>query len=265
MQFVSINDIVVRYDVAGAGDRKPVIVFINSLGTDARIWDLVLPKMTDDYTVITYDKRGHGLSDLGEPPYRIEDHAADLAGLIDHLGYTKVIICGLSVGGLIAQALYATRPDLVRALILSNTAHKIGTADLWNERIAKVEAEGLGAMMDGIMARWFTATYRVPENAAYRGYCNMLLRQPVAGYAGTCAAIRDADFTEVAKNIAVPTLCIAGAEDGSTPPDLVRSLSDLVPGSRYHVIENAAHIPCVEAPAAFAAVLRDFLAQLPGE
>lgn len=265
MQFVSINDIVIRYDVAGAGDRKPVIVLINSLGTDARIWDLVLPKLTDDYTVITYDKRGHGLSDLGQPPYRIEDHAADLAGLIDHLGYADVIICGLSVGGLIAQSLYATRPDLVRALVLADTAHKIGTADMWAERIAKVEADGLGTMVDGIMQRWFTAPYRVPENAAYRGYCNMLLRQPAAGYAGTCAAIRDADFTEAAKNIAVPTLCIVGAEDGSTPPDLVRSLADLVPGSRYHVIENVAHIPCVEAPAAFAAVLRDFLAQLPGE
>ncbi|MEB2844141.1 3-oxoadipate enol-lactonase [Rhizobiales bacterium RZME27] len=265
MQFVSINDVVIRYDVAGAGDRKPVIVFINSLGTDARIWDLVLPKLSEDFTLVSYDKRGHGLSDLGKPPYRIEDHAADLAGVIDHLGYANVIICGLSVGGLIAQSLYATRPDLVRALILSNTAHKIGTADMWNERIAKVEAEGLGPMVDGIMGRWFTAAHRVPENAAYRGYCNMLLRQPVAGYSGTCAAIRDADFTEVAKNIAVPTLCIAGAEDGSTPPELVRSLADLVPGSRYHVIENAAHIPCVEAPAAYAAVIREFLAQLPGE
>ncbi|MDP9837118.1 3-oxoadipate enol-lactonase [Neorhizobium huautlense] len=265
MQFVSINDVVIRYDVAGAGDRKPVIVFINSLGTDARIWDLVLPKLTDDYTVITYDKRGHGLSDLGKPPYRIEDHAADLAGLIDHLGYADVILCGLSVGGLIAQSLYVGRPDLVRALVLADTAHKIGAAEMWDERIAKVEVEGLGGMVDGIMQRWFTASYRVPENAAYQGYCNMLLRQPVAGYAGTCAAIRDADFTEAAKNIAVSTLCIVGAEDGSTPPDLVRSLADLVPGSRYHVIENAAHIPCVEAPAAFAAVLRDFLAQLPGE
>jgi len=265
MQFVSINDIVIRYDVAGAGDRKPVVVFINSLGTDARIWDLVLPKLSDDYTVVTYDKRGHGLSGLGRPPYRIEDHAADLAGLIDHLGFSNAIICGLSVGGLIAQALYAARPDLVRALILSNTAHKIGTAETWAERIATVEAEGLAGMVDGIMARWFTAAYRAPENAAYQGYCNMLLRQPVSGYSGTCAAIRDADFTEIARNIAVPTLCIAGAEDGSTPPDLVHSLADLVPGSRYHVIEGAAHIPCVEAPAAYAAVVREFLAQLPGD
>lgn len=265
MQFVSINNVVIRYDVTGAGDGKPVIVFINSLGTDARIWDLVLPKLSEDFALVTYDKRGHGLSDLGAPPNRIEDHAADLAGLIDHLGYANVIICGLSVGGLIAQSLYATRPDLVRALILSNTAHKIGTAEMWAERIAQVEAEGLGPMVNGIMVRWFTAPYRVPENVAYRGYCNMLLRQPVAGYAGTCAAIRDADFTEVAKNIAVPTLCIVGAEDGSTPPDLVRSLADLVPGSRYHVIDDAAHIPCAEAPAAYAAIIREFLTQLPGE
>lgn len=265
MQFVSVNDVVIHYDVHGADGAKPVIVLVNSLGTDARIWDHVVAKLVSDHVLVTYDKRGHGLSDLGHPPYRIEDHAADLAGLIDHLGYASVVVCGLSVGGLIAQALCATRPDLVKALILSDTAHKIGTAEMWAKRITKVEADGIGSILEDIMSRWFTAGYRVPENAAYRGYCNMLVRQPVLGYSGTCAAIRDADFTEISTHISVPTLCIVGAEDGSTPPDVVRSLADLIPGARFHVIDGAGHIPCVEAPAAFTAVLGDFLAQLPGD
>jgi 3-oxoadipate enol-lactonase len=262
MQFVHINNIVIHYDIQRAGDGKPVVVFINSLGTDSRIWHHELPKFAEDYTVLTYDKRGHGLSGLGNPPYSIADHAADLAGLLDHLQLSRVIVCGLSVGGLIAQNLYANRPDLVKALVLSNTAHKIGTAESWAARIAAVEQNGIASILDAIMERWFTAPFRKPDNAAYQAYCNMLVRQPISGYSGTCAAIRDADFTEVAKKIAVPVLCIVGREDGSTPPEVVKSLADLIPGARYEIIEGAAHIPCVEAPAAHAALIRGFIEQL---
>ena len=265
MQFVHINDIVIHYDIRRADERKPVIVFINSLGTDSRIWHVELPKLADDFTLLTYDMRGHGLSGLGNPPYSIADHVADLAGLLDHLGLSSVVVCGLSVGGLIAQGLYKSRPDLVKALVLSNTAHKIGTAEMWAARIAAVEKNGIGSILDAIMERWFTAPFRLPENAAYQGYCNMLVRQPTFGYSGTCAAIRDADFTEDAKKIGVPVLCIVGREDGSTSPEVVKSLADLIPGARYEIIEGAAHIPCVEAPAAHAALIRGFIDELSQE
>ena len=262
MQFVHINGIVIHYHLQRVDDERPVLVLINSLGTDSRIWHHEVRKLTEHYTVLTYDKRGHGLSDLGTPPYSIQDHVADLEGLLDHLGLSKVVLCGLSVGGLIAQGLYVERPDLVKALVLSNTAHKIGTPEFWSNRIAAVEENGIGSILQGIMERWFTPSFRRPENAAYHAYCNMLVRQPKAGYSGTCAAIRDADFTEDAKKIAVPVLCIAGQEDGSTPPELVKSLADLIPGSRFEIIEGAAHIPCVEAPAAHAALIRSFIEQL---
>lgn len=259
MQFVQINDVTITYDVTTVDPANPVLVFVNSLGTDSRIWHHVLPKLSGDFTILTYDKRGHGLSDVGTAPYSVDDHVSDLIGLLDHLEFSRVIVCGLSVGGMIAQGLYARRPDLVQALILSDTAHKIGTAEMWNKRIAAVEADGIASLLDAIMERWFTQPFRQPDNAAYSAYCNMLVRQPVAGYAGTCAAVRDADFTEIVAKINVPVLCIVGAEDGSTPPALVRSLADLIPGARYEVIEGAAHIPCVEAPAAFAALLRGFI------
>lgn len=272
MQFVHLNDIVIHYalrhpetagrDAIEDGARRPVLVFVNSLGTDSRIWHNELPKLAEHCTILTYDKRGHGLSGLGNPPYSIADHVSDLAALLDHLRLSRVIVCGLSVGGLIAQGLYASRPDLVKALVLSNTAHKIGTAEIWNERIAAVEGQGIASILDAIMERWFTPAFRRPENPAYQAYRNMLVRQPALGYSGTCAAIRDADFTEAAGRIAVPVLCIAGSEDGSTPPDLVKSLASLIPGARYEVIEDAAHIPCVEAPAAHAALVRGFIEQV---
>lgn len=259
MHFLRIDGITISYEVTTVDPGNPVLVLINSLGTDSRIWHLAVPKLAEDFTVVTYDKRGHGLSDLGDPPYQIEDHVADLVGLLDHLEFANVILCGLSVGGLIAQGLYAQRPDLVKAMVLADTAHKIGTADMWNARIAAIEENGLGAILEDIMSRWFTRPFHTSDNGAYRGYSNMLARQPVAGYTGTCAAIRDADFTEKAQAIQVPVLCIVGEEDGSTPPDLVRSLANLIEGAQFEVIKGAAHIPCAETPAAFAAAVRSFI------
>ncbi len=259
MQFARINDVTIHYQIIGGPGDKPVLVFANSLGTDFRIWRDVIVRLAGDFAIVLYDKRGHGLSDLGQMPYSIEDHATDLAGLLDFLSVKNAIICGLSVGGLIAQSLYQRRPDLVRALILCDTAHKIGTAESWNARIAQVEADGIESIVDSIMERWFTPAFRRPENIAFAGYCNMLIRQPVAGYVATCAALRDADLTEAAAKIAVPTICIVGDQDGSTPPDVVLSTAKLIPNALYEVIKDAGHIPCVEQPEALTEVIRAFI------
>ncbi len=259
MQFARINDVTIHYQIIGGPADKPVLVFANSLGTDFRIWRDVIVRLAGDFAIVLYDKRGHGLSDLGPMPYSIEDHATDLAGLLDFLSVKNAIICGLSVGGLVAQSLYQRRPDLVRALILCDTAHKIGTAESWNARIAKVEADGIESIVDAVMERWFTPAFRRPENTAFSGYCNMLARQPAAGYAATCAALRDADLTEAAAKIAVPTICIVGDQDGSTPPELVLSTAKLIPNARYEVIKDAGHIPCVEQPEALTEAIRAFI------
>ncbi len=262
MQFASINDVTIHYQLIGAPADRPVIVFANSLGTDFRIWRDVIVRLAGDFAIILYDMRGHGLSDVGQVPYSMEDHATDLAGLLDLLSVKDAVICGLSVGGLIAQSLYQRRPDLVKALILCDTAHKIGTAESWNNRIAAVEKSGIASIVDMVMERWFTPAFRRPENIAYAGYCNMLIRQPVEGYNATCAAIRDADFTEAAAKIMVPTICVVGDQDGSTPPDLVLSTARLIPDARYEVIKDCAHIPPVEQPEALTAIIRAFLSSI---
>lgn len=259
MQFASLNGVTIHHQLIGATSGRPPIIFVNSLGTDFRIWRDIVVRLVGDFPIVLYDKRGHGLSDLGTTPYSIDDHVADLVALMNHLEIGEAVICGLSVGGLIAQGLYASRPELVRALILCDTAHKVGTAASWQERIAAVEANGIEDIADGVMQRWFTPAFRAPENAALAAYRNMLVRQPVQGYAATCAAIRDADFTTAAGRIAVPTICVVGDQDGATPPDLVLSMAKLIPGAHYEVITNAGHIPCVEQPEALHAIMRAFL------
>lgn len=259
MQFTSVNDIVIHYDFRQSTEEKPVLVFINSLGTDFRIWNEVRKRLQSDVSTLVFDKRGHGLSDVGATPYTIELLASDLIALLDKLSIKQAVICGLSVGGLIAQGVYASRPDLVAGLILSNTAHKIGTAEMWNARIDAVRQDGLASILDATMPRWFTPDYRRPDNPAYQAYCNMFVRQPVDGYTATCAALRDADFTEAANKISVPVFCLVGDQDGSTPPALVRELANLIPGADFSEIAASGHIPCVEQPDAYVALLRNFL------
>ncbi|OLP42304.1 3-oxoadipate enol-lactonase [Rhizobium oryziradicis] len=259
MNFLKTSSTVIHYRAVGLETGKPVIAFANSLGTDFRIWDDVIARLGDRFAFVLHDKRGHGLSDVGSAPYSIFDHVDDMAAVLDHLNLKNVIVCGLSVGGLIAQGLYVRRPDLVKALVLSDTAHKIGSDEMWNTRIKAIQANGIGSLLEPIMERWFTPPFRSPDNAVYAGCCNMLVRQTADGYCGTCAAIRDADFTADAARIAVPTLCVVGDQDGSTPPALVRALADLIPGSEFVEIENAGHIPCVEQPDAYVAALLPFL------
>ena len=258
MNFTTAAGIALHYDHAAAGSG-PVLVFINSLGTDFRIWDAVVPAFRKTHPILLYDKRGHGLSDLGTPPYAMSDHIDDLEALLDHVGAGEIVVCGLSVGGLIAQGIAARRPEQVRALILCDTSHKIGTLDSWNTRIDAVRGQGIAAIADGVMKLWFTPAFHADRKADLAACRNMLVRQPVEGYVGTCAAIRDTDHTALVKGLSVLTLCIVGDQDGSTPPALVKSMADLIPGSRFELIAGAGHIPCIEQPEALIRLMREFL------
>ena len=262
MQFVTLNGVSLHYRTVGDVRARPLIAFVNSLGTDFRIWDDVVARLGSDFGAVLYDERGHGLSSIGTPPYRMDDHAADLAALIDHVGAQRAILCGVSMGGQVAMALSALRPDLVAALVLCDTAPRIGDDVFWNARIAAIDRGGLAAIVDGVMERWFAASFRSSDNALYIGCRAMFARQPADGYIGSCIAVREAELTAAARRIKMPTVCVVGENDGSTPPALVRSLADLIPGARYEIISGAGHLPCVEQPAALAEIVRTLAAGL---
>ena len=158
---------------------------------------------------------------------------------------------------MIAQGLATKRLDLIRAMVLSNTAAKIGTKDMWADRVRAVQDSGIEPMADTIMERWFAAPFRAtPELELWR---NMVVRQPAEGYAGCSAAISGTDFYTPTAALRLPVLGIAGSEDGSTPPDLVRETIELIPGSKFKIIRKAGHLPCVEHPQEYAALLTEFL------
>lgn len=256
MHMADLGDVRLHYRIDGPDDGAPV-VFANSLGTDMRLWDPILPLLPAGLRILRYDKRGHGLSTCPTGPYSMGALIGDAEKLMDQLGFKDALVVGLSIGGLIAQGLAVKRLDLVRAMVLSNTGAKIGTKDMWADRIASVHDGGIERLADPTMERWFSKAFLgTPDLELWR---NMLTRQPDAGYAGCSAAISGSDFYATTATLRLPTLGIAGSEDGATPPDLVRETVDLIPGSQFHLIRRAGHLPCVEQPDEYARVLSDFM------
>lgn len=262
MKFVTVGGLTLHIHLEGIVPNATwgtPMVFINSLGTDLRIWDDVLPLLEGDLSLIRYDKRGHGLSDATAGPYTIRHHTGDLETLLEHLEVDEVIVAGISVGGMIALDYAARNPQRVRALVLCDTAAKIGTAEGWNERIRAVREQGLAPMAESILARWFAPSFSERRPADHHGYRNMLARSSREGYIATCEALRDADLRESLSAIEAKALVLCGAEDVSTPPAVVRELAERLPDAQFDVIPEAAHLPCIEQPWATAVRINRFL------
>jgi 3-oxoadipate enol-lactonase/4-carboxymuconolactone decarboxylase len=259
MQSVRVGEATLHVDNS-ASPGRPTVVYINSLGSDLRIWDGVVEALQrQEIGALRYDLRGHGLSDLGTPPKLIDDHVDDLAALMDQLGIERAPICGISVGGVIALGLSQRRPEKVESLILCCTGAKIGTIESWNQRIGAVEKGGVGEVAEAVLRLWFPPASHREGGGELSLARNMLSRTPTAGYVATCVALRDSDLTEAARAVSVPALCVAGEFDGSTPPALVRALKSLIPGAQYQEIAGAGHLPCLQRPDELARLMLNFL------
>ncbi|MGI3186243.1 3-oxoadipate enol-lactonase [Nioella aestuarii] len=245
-------------NVVESGDTHGApVVFAGALGTELSIWDEVCARMPAGYRLIRYDLRGHGASDVPPGPYSMGAMVRDAEALLDALELRDTVFVGMSVGGLVAQGLAVKRMDQIRALVLSGTASKIGTKAGWQDRIETVRTAGMTAISDELMARWFSRRVRAEGgDAAIRA---MIERQDPEGYIGVCAAIAGTDFITPTSGLRLPTLVTVGSEDRSTPPDLVRELADLIPGSRFKLLRGAGHLPCVDSAPLFAEKLSEFL------
>lgn len=232
-------------------------LFVNSLGTDLRMWDGALRHIDGIDLALRFDTRGHGLSTCSDASYSIADLAGDALAVLDRFSVEKAFVIGCSVGGLVAQMLALAAPDRVRALVLSNTAAKLGDRDAWEQRIADIRAKGMPAMASGILPRWFGPDFLNGESAAL--WRTMLARTDAEGYIELCRAIASADLSARTKDIAVPALAIGGTEDGATPIAQVEALARGIPNADFTIFENAGHLPAVEIPEAFGRAVSRFI------
>jgi len=259
--FVRVAGQLLHYRLDGP-PGAPALAFLNSLGTDHRIWDALAERWSGRFRLLRYDKRGHGLSDAPDGDYSLDDHVRDLSGLLSALGIERVVPVGVSVGGLIAQAFALAEPDRLSGLVLMDTAARFGDEASWTTRIDAVRAGGMAAISRTVIERWFDESYRTSHADDFAGWLNMLERTPAAGYAGTCATLRDTDLTDRVGRIRMKTLVLAGEADRSTPPELVRKTAELLPYARFELIAGAGHLPNIEAADAVASALDRYFTEI---
>ena len=238
-------------------DHAPALVLAHGLGMDMTLWDEVLPLLPGDIRVLRYDLRGHGGSDAPDAPYTMGQMVSDAEAVIEAHGLTDTVFAGLSLGGMVAQGLAIKRLDLVRGLVLSNTAAKIGTPKIWEERIAVIRRSGLAAQSEAVLDRWLGRDARHGAVAARAR--RVLGAMSVEGYIGGCAAVSGTDFWTPTSGLRLPVLGLAGSEDRSVPADLARETVDLIPGARFEIIRRAGHLPPVERPGDWADHVTRFL------
>jgi 3-oxoadipate enol-lactonase len=243
-----------HYRLRGPDAALPVIL-LNSLGTDLRMWEGVADRLPD-LRLVGMDKRGHGLSATPSADWTLDDLAADVLALMDHLGIDRAAVAGCSIGGMIAQRMATLAPDRVAGLFLSNTAMKVGTDDSWAARIAGVTEHGLSGLAPQIMERWFAPAFRASDEA--KAWETMLMRGDNAGYISTCRVLAAADLRATSPAIVCPVLLVGGTADASTPEALVRETAAAIMGAQVEIIQGSGHIPAIDNPEATARLLADF-------
>jgi 3-oxoadipate enol-lactonase len=257
MSTMNSNGLRLRYELEGR-EEAPVLVLSNSLGTDLGMWGPQMPALLERFRVLRYDTRGHGESETTPGPYSIAQLGADVIALLDHLQIARAHFCGLSMGGMIGMWLGTHHGARIERLVLCNTAAKIGTPEVWNTRIDTVNAQGMAAIVPGVIDRWFTPGFQQRAPGQIEVVRAMLLRTSPQGYTANCAAVRDMDQREEIAAINVPTLVIGGTHDLATPPQDSRQAAERIAGARY-VELDAAHLSNWERPVEFTRELIGFL------
>jgi 3-oxoadipate enol-lactonase len=243
---------------------RRTMVLSHALGCDLTMWDQLANALSEDSRVIVYDHRGHGSSDAPDGPYSMADLADDAARLLRELDTGPVTWIGLSMGGMVGQELALRHPSLVAALVLANTTSSYPAAAqaMWEQRIATVRDGGLAAIADAVMGRYFHQGFRAERVATVDRFRRRLLTTGPEGYVACCAAVAGVNTTARLPGINVPALVIAGELDAGTPPAMAEELAKQLPRAQLRVIPEASHISAVEQPAAFAALVQEFLASV---
>ena len=236
----------------------PPLLLSNSLGTDCAFWDPVMPRLTEYFRVVRMDTRGHGASDAPAGQYSLADLAQDALSVLDAAGAPKAALCGVSLGGMVGLTLALVAPERVEALVVACTSAQMDPA-AWQTRLDTVRGQGTAAIADMAMERFFSERFRRQEPGVVATTRAGLLAMSADGYAGCCAAIRDMDLADRLAGIAIPALVVTGDRDVSTPFDGHGDrIAAAIPGAEVAHLDTA-HLPCLEAPAAFAGIVQDFL------
>lgn len=238
-----------RLHVTDEGPRDaPALVLLCSLGSTVDMWAPQRRDLAVEHRVITVDTRGHGASPVPDGPYSVAELADDVLETLDGFDVARASFAGVSLGGAIGQAIALGVPERVASLALVCTSARFGDPQPWQERAATVRADGTGAIADAVVARWFTEAYAEAAPAVRNAMRDMIAATPAEGYAACCDAIAGWDSRSRLADIAAPTLVVSGEHDPATPPEHGQVLADGIPGARFEVVADAAHLASYQRP-----------------
>ena len=258
MATARLTDTRLEYTLDGAPDA-PVLVLSHGLGLALGMWDAQVPALAERFRVLRYDTRGHGASSLPIGPSTLDDLGHDVVELLDYLHIERAHFCGLSLGGMTGMWLAIHAPQRVASLVLANTAAHVGTREMWDARIATVNARGMSTVSDAAIERWFTPAFVARSPRTVAALKAMFERTPANGYVSCCAANRNADLRNAVARIRAPTLVITGRHDVATPPAQGEWLARQIAGARCVELPTA-HLSNLEKPDAFSALVADHVA-----
>jgi 3-oxoadipate enol-lactonase len=249
--------VTLHYRLDGPEGALPLML-CNSLGTTLEMWDPQVAALTTRFHLVRYDQRGHGRSPVPPGPYSIEDLGRDALGLLDDLAIERTSFCGLSIGGMVGMWLASEAPKRIERLVLCSTAPALPPREQWLERAATVRANGVAAIADAALDRWFTPLAPDTLREMFRA---MLVETPAEGYAGCCEALADLDLRDRLAAIEAPTLVVTGAGDPVAPPETGEQLAASISGARHVTVADARHIANAEQPETFTQHVLDHLTE----
>jgi 3-oxoadipate enol-lactonase len=249
-----------NYELTGKSGA-PVVMLSHSLGANLAMWNPQRAALEDHYQVLAYDMRGHGDSDAPEGAYTLEELADDALRLMDALKIDQVHFVGLSIGGMIAQAMSLHHPDRLKTLVICSSSSYLPPPALpiVRERIETARSQGLSVLVDGTLERWFTPAYAREQAQTLEPIRRQFLATSVAGYIGCSEAIGKLNFIERLSSISLPTLIMVGAEDPGTPVAASEAIHERIKGSKLVILPSASHLSNIEQAELFNKHLLEFL------
>jgi 3-oxoadipate enol-lactonase len=256
----SVNGVSINFEIDGP-EGAPWLVLSNSLLTNLSMWDEQVADLKSSYRVLRYDQRGHGGTQATEGPYSFALLVADVIALLDMLGIRRAHFCGLSMGGMTALFLAQRHPERFDRIVACDCgpASTPASAQQWKERIEVAAKDGMEALVEPTIARWFPPEFLATKAPVLDKVRQMIRSTPIAGFAGCAQALSDYDLRPGLGGIDRPTLLMVGTKDATLAG--IRQIKEAVRGAGLVELAGAGHIANVEQPAAFTRAVRDFLSR----
>ncbi|MBS3919951.1 MAG: 3-oxoadipate enol-lactonase [Deltaproteobacteria bacterium] len=261
--FITANGIKINYELSGRKDGA-VVILSHSLASSLKMWEPQMEMLRSHFQVVRYDTRGHGRSETTPAPYTLELLAEDAIRLLDALNIGQVHWVGLSMGGMIGQAIALNHPQRLKILALCDTASTIPpeAQPIWDERIEGVLRKGMESQLETTMERWFTPSFLSLNSPMLTLIKEEFLATPAEGYIGCAGAIRRLNYLSRLSEINLPTFIIVGEDDPATPVSASKAIHEHIKNSKLVILPSTRHLSNVEQAEAFNTHLLRFLKEV---